>query len=80
MDGYNRRNRETLQLAVTSYQPCECMVDIIPPSPISKRRHQDDGLTSLLRVWVDTPDKPADIFIPIKYCPICGRDLSNDTE
>lgn len=80
MDGYDKPMRMDLPCSITSHQPWKPMVDILPPTPISKRRHQEDGLVSTLRVWVETPDKSAEIFIPIKYCPICGRNLSNDTE
>ena len=80
MDGYNRRNRVELPTSIATHQSWECIATILPPSPISQRRHQEDGLTSQLRVWVETDNRPTDIVIPIKYCPICGRDLSNDTE
>lgn len=61
-----------------------CLVDtesqIIGPTPISKRRHADDGLVGELQVLTEfrTDDDGADkmeviVSIPIAYCPFCGR-------
>ena len=55
----------------------ETIASIVLPTPISKRRHEDDGLTSLIEVYyADDKRRVTHIQIPIRYCPICGRDLS----
>lgn len=53
---------------------------IIGQTPISKRRHADDGLVGELQVLTEfrTDDDGADKMevmasIPIAYCPFCGR-------
>jgi len=53
---------------------------IVGQTPISKRRHVDDGLVGELQVLTEfrTDDDGADkmevmVSIPIKYCPFCGR-------
>lgn len=53
---------------------------IIGQTPISKRRHADDGLVGELQVLTEfrTDDDGADkmevmVSIPIAYCPFCGR-------
>jgi len=56
------------------------MACIVEPSPISKRKHEKDGLTAELQVSL-APDynlsRHAEfLYIPIRYCPICGRDLT----
>lgn len=57
----------------------ETMVGILKPTPISKRKHTEDGLTSTIEVYVaDDKRRIHHVWIPIKYCPVCGRDLSND--
>lgn len=61
-----------------SGEDVETMVSIIPPNPISQRHHKEDGLTSLMEIYIaDDHRKVHHMYIPIKYCPICGRDLSN---
>ena len=55
----------------------ETMASIVLPTPISERRHKEDGLTSLIAVYyADDKRRVTNIQIPIRYCPICGRDLS----
>ena len=57
------------------------MVQIIDPSPISKRRHHEDGLNGELQVLTEfRTDDDADqmdvmVSVPIAYCPFCGRKL-----
>lgn len=48
---------------------------IIPPTPISRRRHQADGLVSLLQIYMSYSDKEVWMDIPIKYCPFCGKEI-----
>lgn len=78
MDSYHHKYRELLPISVDSndYKDYEVMASIIPPTPISKRRHEDDGLTSNLNVYFsDEHARVANIFIPIKYCPFCGEEI-----
>ena len=57
----------------------ETMACIIPPTPISKKQHEEDGLTSNIEIYLaDDHRRVHHMYIPIKYCPVCGRDLSNE--
>ena len=70
--------REELPLTVESndVQEHTTMATIIPPTPISKRRHKDDGLTSTLEIYYsDDHARITHIHIPIKYCPVCGKEI-----
>ena len=61
------------------YPEYETMVSGIEPTPISRRRHKDDGLVAQLNVYFsDEKARVANMFIPIRYCPVCGRDLSGE--
>jgi len=61
-----------------SGEDVETMASIIPPTPISRHKHEEDGLTSTIEIYIaDDRRKVHHMYIPIKYCPVCGRDLSN---
>lgn len=47
------------------------MACIIESTPISRRKHEDDGLVAC--IVIATPLE--DFQIPIKYCPICGKQI-----
>lgn len=53
MDSCHHKYRELLPISVDSndYEEYEVMASIVTPTPISKRRHEDDGLTSNLNVY-----------------------------
>lgn len=79
MDAYGHKYRDLLPVSVDTkdYPDYEVMAAIIPPTPISKKRHNVDGLVSNLNVYfADDKRKVANIWIPIKYCPICGKEIS----
>lgn len=62
-----------------SKEDVETMAAIIPPTPISMRRHQEDGLTAEIEVYIaDDHRRVHHVYIPIRFCPVCGRDLKND--
>lgn len=76
--GAYHKYREELPLTVESndVQEHTTMATIIPPTPISKRRHKDDGLTSTLEIYYsDDHARITHIHIPIKYCPVCGKEI-----
>lgn len=77
MDAYHKY-REEVPLTVDSndVQEHTTMGVIIPPTPISKRRHKDDGLVSKLEIYhSDDHARITHIYIPIKYCPFCGEEI-----
>ena len=83
MDAHGHKYRELLYAKYTSFdfplEDVEMMSSILPPTPISRKRHAEDGLTSTIEVYVaDDKRRIHHVWIPIKYCPVCGRDLSND--
>lgn len=50
---------------------------IIPKTPISVRKYKDTGTTAELEIGVFYDDVCDVTFtMPIRYCPICGRDLN----
>jgi len=54
----------------------ETMSAIIPPTPISKHKHQDDGFVSEIEIYfADDKRRVTHIYIPIKYCPMCGKEI-----
>jgi len=78
MDAHKRKYRKELPITVDSNDVKEytTMAAIIPPTPISKKRHKDDGLTSTLEIYhSDDHARVTHIYIPIKYCPICGKEI-----
>lgn len=78
MDSYGLKYRELLTTYTDSndIDDYETMASIIPPTPISKRRHNEDGLVSNINVYfADDKRRVVNIFIPIKYCPICGKEI-----
>lgn len=78
MDSYGLKYRELLTTSTGSHDidDYEIMASIIPPTPISKRRHNEDGLVSNINVYfADDKRRVVNIFIPIKYCPICGKEI-----
>lgn len=67
MDSYQHKYRELLPISVDAndYEEYEVMACIIPPTPISERQHEHDGLTSNLNVYFsDEHARVANIFIP----------------
>ena len=59
-----------------NFEEFEIMASIIPPTPISKRRHKDDGFVSEINVYIaDDHRRVMNIFLPIKYCPMCGKEV-----
>jgi len=77
MDDYNHKYRELLPISVDSnLENYEVMAAIIPPTPISERRHEHDGLISNLNVYfADDMRRVSKVWIPIKYCPMCGKEI-----
>lgn len=78
MDSYGLKYRKLLATSTdsNSIDDYETMASIIPPTPISKRRHNEDGLVSNINVYfADNKRRVVNIFIPIKYCPICGKEI-----
>lgn len=77
MDAYNHKYRELLPASVDSnLEDYEVMAAIIPPTPISERRHEHDGLISNLNIYfADDKRRVSNIWIPIKYCPMCGKEI-----
>lgn len=78
MDSYHHKYRELLPISVDTndYNEYESMAAIIPPTPISLRRHEEDGLVSNLNVYFsDEHARVVNIWIPIKYCPFCGKEI-----
>ena len=79
MDAYKHRYRELLPTKTNSNDigDFEVMATIIPPTPISKRHHAEDGYVSTIEVYfADDKRRVTHIYIPVKYCPMCGRDLN----
>lgn len=49
---------------------------IVEPTPISMRRHKEDGLTSSINIYfADDKRRVSNFWIPIKYCPMCGKEI-----
>ena len=59
-------NEDLVDLLVDDLDVMACISSI---SPIAKRRHPDCG--GELQIYFDE----ATTSIPIKYCPMCGREL-----
>lgn len=83
MDAHRHKYREMLYAKYSSLdfplEEVETMASILPPTPISRRRHREDGLTSQIEVYIaDDHRKVHHVHIPIRFCPVCGRDLKND--
>lgn len=83
MDAHGHKYRELLQTKYSSVDFCkedvELMAAIKPPTPISRMQHAEDGLTSEIEVYIsDDHRKVHHVYIPIRFCPVCGRDLMND--
>lgn len=83
MDAHGHKYREMLLSKYSSIdfseEDVETTAAINPPTPISMRRHQEDGLTSEIEVYIaDDHRKVHHVHIPIRFCPVCGRDLKND--
>lgn len=77
-DGLPHKDLIPCSVETSDYPEHNTMVAIIGPTPISKRRHHNDGLVGLLNVYFsDERARVANMFIPIRYCPICGRDLAH---
>lgn len=54
----------------------EVTAGIVPPTPISRRRYGETGMTSEIQVGVFLDNDESIIFsMPIKYCPMCGKKL-----
>lgn len=82
-DAYGHKYRELLQTKYSSVDFCkediELMAAITPPTPISRRQHAENGLTSEIHVYLaDDHRRVHHVYIPIRFCPVCGRDLKND--
>jgi len=80
MDSYKHKYRELIKSNYWSNdfreEDVERMVGIIPPTPVSKKKHSEDGLTSILEIYLaDDHRKIHHMSIPIKYCPICGKEI-----
>ena len=77
MDSYGHKYRSLLPVSVDSnLDDYEVMASIIPPTPISKRKHGEDGLISNINIYfADDKRRVSNIWIPIKYCPICGKEI-----
>lgn len=83
MDMHGKKFRDLLPIKYSSIDfiddNVERMANIIPPTPISKRQHKEDGFTSIIEVYVsDDRRRTHHVYLPIRFCPMCGRDLSND--
>lgn len=82
-EAYKHKYRQMLPINVSSNDnnDWEAMANIIPPTPISLRQHQADGLTSLIEVYyADEKRRVSHIYLPIKYCPICGKEIAENSE
>lgn len=78
MDSYHHKYRQLLPASVTSndVEDYEVAASIIPPTPISKREHKDDGYVALINVYfADDSRKVSNIWLPVKYCPMCGKEI-----
>lgn len=78
MDAYKHKYRKLLPTKTDSNDigDWEVMACIIPPTPISKRRHKDDGYVSTIDVYfADDKRRVTNINIPVKYCPMCGKEI-----
>lgn len=83
MDSDWEKHQELLNMATDSTDVyfTETMASIVLPTPISKKRHSEDGLTSLIEIYyADDKRRVTHFHIPIRYCPICGRDLSGKAQ
>lgn len=83
MDAYNHKYREFIKTEYSSNdfneEDIERMAVIIPPTPVSKRRHKDDGFTSMIDIYLaDNKRRVHHLYIPIKYCPFCGREIEDN--
>lgn len=77
-DVYKHKYRELLPTKTDSNDigDWEVMASIMPPTPISKRRHKDDGYVSTIEVCFANDKKCATyVSIPVKYCPMCGKEI-----
>jgi hypothetical protein len=80
MDAYHHKYREFIHTEYSSNdfneEDIERMANIVPPTPISMRRHKEDGFTSLIEVYLaDDKRRVHHLYIPIKYCPMCGKEI-----
>lgn len=85
MDGHGLRHVLPLHMDVSSTdtdtEETESIGCITEPTPVSMRRHRDDGLTSAIWIYhADDHGRVTNFSIPIRYCPICGRELGQTTE
>lgn len=56
----------------------ECLGQIVGPTPISMRKHCEDGLVGELQLYAHAKyDASLGVLlsVPIKYCPFCGKEI-----
>lgn len=80
MDAYGRKTRAFVKMDVSSsdipVEDMENMCCIIPPTPISKRKHEHDGMSSMIEIYhSDNKRMVTHFYIPIRYCPFCGMEI-----
>lgn len=79
-DACNLNYREKLTIKLKSSEHnisyMSTTATIITPTPITLKRNTD-GLAGKMHIHLyDEQSKTLLMDIPIRYCPICGRDLS----
>ena len=77
-DSYGHKYRKLLPVRFQSndIDDHNTMASLNPPTPISKRRHAEDGLAAELEVYFsDDRAMVSHVYIPIKYCPMCGKEI-----
>lgn len=76
MDTYKYRELLPTKTYSNDIDDWEVMANIITPTPISKRRHKEDGYVSNIEVYfADDKRRVTHISIPVKYCPMCGKEI-----
>ena len=78
MDAYQNKYRDFLPVNYQSrdIDDYNVMACINPPTPISERQHKEDGLKSQIEIYFsDDRAMISHIYLPIKYCPMCGKEI-----
>lgn len=80
MDARLKKYRQLLPIITKSNdfneEDLESMACIIPPTPISMRQHEVDGFVSQIEIYLaDDHRKVTHMYLPIKYCPMCGKEI-----
>lgn len=80
MDARLKKYRQLLPCVTRSNdfneEDIETMACLMPPTPISLRKHQDDGFVSQIEIYLaDDHRRVTHLYLPIKYCPMCGKEI-----